>query len=247
MEPINEKWKGSSLFKVIQTLRIQYLKSKIINTSFLLICILTLTSSTAQAEIFNVEAKGVYGGFWRDLYKFGPVVIDTVGADLGIFVSEGFKVGFSFTTVAGLLSGNKDDDVFAAMGGSYGTPDSYGGVLNALEPADFSYSTAALKLEYLFYDGSTFGWSITGNLGQGVFGQGKIVNDSGLEENEYKSFAHTYATLGMAVIIKFTKNFRMSFGLAQRKDLQADDSNRPEGFENFDSVSIYNHVYLVKF
>jgi len=213
----------------------------------ILICLLNLVASPTQAAIFDVEAHGIYGGFWRDLYKFGPVVIDTVGADLGVFLSDDFKMGFSFTTVVGLLSGNEEDDVFEALSGSYGTPDSYGGVLSALEPADFSYSTAALKLEYLLYDGSTFGLSTTGNLGQGVFGQGKLVNDSGLEEEEYKSFAHTYASLGVAIIIKITKNFRMAFGLSQRKDLDANDKSRPEGFENFDGVGIYNHVYLVKF
>ena len=116
-----------------------------------------------------------------------------------------------------------------------------------MEPADFSYSTAALKFEYLFYNGSTFGWSTTTNFGQGVFGQGKIVNDSGLEKDDYKSFAHSYASLGVSLIIKFTRNFRISFGISQRKDLNANDKNRPEGFENFDAVTIYNHVYMVKF
>ena len=125
--------------------------------------------------------------------------------------------------------------------------DRYSGLLNALEPADFSYSTAALKFEYLFYNGSTFGWSTTTNFGQGVFGQGKIVNDSGLEKDDYKSFAHSYASLGVSLIIKFTRNFRISFGVSQRKDLNANDKNRPEGFENFDAVTIYNHVYMVKF
>ena len=112
-------------------------------------------------------------------------MIDTVGGDLGVFVSNELKVGFSFSTLAGLLSRNKDDDVFDAVQGSYGTPDRYSGLLNALEPADFSYSTAALKFEYLFYNGSTFGWSTTTNFGQGVFGSGKIINDSGLEKDEY--------------------------------------------------------------
>ena len=74
--------------------------------------------SLAHAAIFDVEAHGVYGGFWRDLYKFGPVVIDTVGGDLGVFVSNELKVGFSFSTLAGLLSRNKDDDVFDAVQGS---------------------------------------------------------------------------------------------------------------------------------
>ena len=39
----------------------------------------------------------------------------------------------------------------------------------------------------------------------------------------------------------------MSFGISNRKDLDANDKNRPEGFENFDAVTIYNHVYMVKF
>ena len=120
-------------------------------------------------------------------------------------------------------------------------------VLNALEPADFSYSTAALKLEYILFDGTTFGWSTTGNFGQGVFGQGKINNASGLEKEEYKSFSHTYASLGLAIIIKITNNFRMSFGISNRKDLDANDKSRPVGFENFDAETIYNHVYMVKF
>ena len=68
-----------------------------------------------------------------------------------------------------------------------------------------------------------------------------------LEKDDYKSFAHSYASLGASLIIKFTKNFRMSFGVSQRKDLNANDNNRPVGFENFDAVSIFNHIYMVKF
>ena len=210
-------------------------------------CFLSLFCSPTYAAVFDVEAHGVYGGFWRDLYKFGPVVIDTVGGDLGIFVNNDFKIGFSFATVAGLLSRNEKDDVFDAINGSYGTPDRYSGFLSALEPTDFTYSTAALKLEYLFYNGSTFGWSSTTNLGQGVYGQGKIVNESGLPKDSYHSFPNNYATLGFALIIKFTQNLRMSFGVSQRKDLDKNNNKRTVGFENLDAVSIYNHVYLVKF
>ncbi len=72
--------------------------------------------------MFDVEAHGIYGGFWRDLYKFGPVVIDTVGGDLGVFIDNEIKVGFSFATLVGLISGNEDDDVFDAVNGSYGRP-----------------------------------------------------------------------------------------------------------------------------
>ena len=133
---------------------------------FIFNLLLKFNFSIAHAPIFDVEAHGVYGGFWRDLYKFGPIVIDTVGGDLGVFIDNDIKVGFSFATVVGLLSGNQEDDVFDAVNGSYGSPDRYSGVLNALEPADFSYSTAALKLEYILYDGTTFGWSRTVNLGQ---------------------------------------------------------------------------------
>ena len=63
-----------------------------------------LLGSPIQAAIFDIESHGVYGGFWRDLYKFGPVVIDTVGGDLGIFLSDDYKMGFSFATTVGLLS-----------------------------------------------------------------------------------------------------------------------------------------------
>ena len=149
--------------------------------------------------------------------------------------------------MAGLLSDNKDDDVFSSVSGSNGTPDRYSLVLNALEPADFAYSTAAFKLEYIIYDGSSFGWSTTGNFGQGVFSQGKINSSSGLKSDEYQSFSHTYVSLGTAVIVKFTKNFRISLGISQRKDLDANNKSRPEGFENLDAVTIYNHIYLVKF
>ena len=99
--------------------------------------------SLAHAAIFDVEAHGVYGGFWRDLYKFGPVVIDTVGGDLGIFVNDQFKTGFSFATLVGLLSEDENDDIFGSVSNS---SQKYNSVLNALEPTDFSYSTAALKL-----------------------------------------------------------------------------------------------------
>ena len=176
---------------------------------FLSVLIFCVIVTAVKAAIFDVENHGIYGGFWRDLYKFGPVVVDTVGGDLGIFLSDYLKTGFSFATVAGLLSDNKDDDVFSSVSGSNGTPDRYSLVLNALEPADFAYSTAAFKLEYIIYDGSSFGWSTTGNFGQGVFSQGKINNSSGLKSDEYQSFSHTYVSLGTAVIVKFTKNFRI--------------------------------------
>ena len=39
----------------------------------------------------------------------------------------------------------------------------------------------------------------------------------------------------------------MSFGVSQKKDLDKNNNKRPIGFENLDAVSIYNHVYLVKF
>ena len=222
-------------------------KKKIIQIFIIFLIFFKLEFSIAQAAIFDSEAQGVYGGFWRDLYKFGPVVIDTVGGDLGIFVSNDFKIGFSFATVVGLLSNDKEDNVFDAINDSSKSPDRYSGALNALEPAEFSYSTAALKLEYLIYDGPSIGWSTTGNFGQGVYGQGKINDDSVSGEKEYSSFAHIYYSLGVAIIIKITNNFRMSFGISNRKDLDANDKSRPEGFENFDALTIYNHVYMVKF
>ena len=64
-------------------------------------------------------------------------------------LSDDFKIGFSFATLASLLSDNKDDDVFSSVSGSNGIPDRYSVVLNALKPADFAYSTAAFKLEYI--------------------------------------------------------------------------------------------------
>ena len=75
----------------------------IARTFLIFIFLLNLAFSSGQAAIFDVEAHGVYGGFWRDLYKFGPVVIDTVGGDLGIFVSDNFKTGFSFATIVGMI------------------------------------------------------------------------------------------------------------------------------------------------
>ena len=35
-------------------------------------------------------------------------------------MNNDFKIGFSFATVAGLLSSNEKDDVFDAINGSYG-------------------------------------------------------------------------------------------------------------------------------
>ena len=75
----------------------------------------------------------------------------------------------------------------------------------------------------------------------------KIAIEHGLKSDEYQSFSHTYASLSTAVIVKFTKNFRISLGISQRKDLDANNKSRPEGFENLDAVTIYNHVYMVKF
>ena len=92
---------------------------------FIFNLLLIFNFSIAHAAIFDVEAHGVYGGFWRDLYKFGPIVIDTVGGDLGVFIDNEIKVGFSFATVVGLISGNEEDDVFDAVNGSYGRPDRY--------------------------------------------------------------------------------------------------------------------------
>ncbi len=217
----------------------QRIKSKCYLSGLVLIFLLYSTCSSAQAAIFDVEAKGVYGGFWRDLYKFGPVVIDTVGGDLGLFVSDDFKVGFSFATIVGLLSDDEEDDVFGSISKS---SEKYSSVMNALEPTDFSYSTAALKLEYLLYDGSTFGWSTTANYGNGVLGY-----NPGLVEEEVTAISHTYASLGIAFIIKVTNNIRWAWGVSSRKDFHANDNKRPEGFENFDAVTIYNHLYIVKF
>ena len=143
------------------------LRSNQIIRIFIINLLLIFKFSLAQAAIFNVEAHGVYGGFWRDLYKFGPVVIDTVGGDLGIFVNDEFKIGFSFATLVGLFSEDENDDIFGSFSKS---SEKYNSVLNALEPTDFSYSTAALKLEYLLYDGSTIGYSTTANYGTGILG-----------------------------------------------------------------------------
>ena len=148
-------------------------------------------------------------------------------------------MGFSFATLVGLLSEDENDDIFGSFSKS---SEKYNSVLNALEPTDFSYSTAAHKLEYLLYDGSTIGWSTTANYGAGILGY-----NPGLAEDNYASLSHTYASLGLTIIIKITNNFRMSFGISNRKDLDANDKNRPAGFENFDAVTIYNHVYMVKF
>ena len=84
---------------------------------------MNLAFSSGQAVIFDVDAHGVYGGFWRDLYKCGPVVIDTVGGDLGIFVSDNFKTGFPFATIVGILSDDPNDDIFGSVysGSAFGT------------------------------------------------------------------------------------------------------------------------------
>lgn len=192
-----------------------------------------------NAAIFDLESKGVYGGFWRDLYELGPVVVDTIGADLGIFTTPNLKTGFSLATLVGLLSENSNHDIFDAISKN---PYKYNKVLNPLEPADFSYSTVALKLEYLIYDGTIFGWSTTTNLGAGVLGFKTETNQS-----RRTSISHNYGSLGTAVILKITKNFRMSLGVSFRKDFDANDSSRPANYENFDAISIYNHFYLVKF
>ena len=204
-----------------------------------LISILFVNFSNSKAAIIDVEAPGIYGGFWRDLYKLGPVVVDTVGADLGIFGSPSFKMGLSFATVVGLLSTNESHDVFGSISES---SKKYNSILNALEPADFSYSTAALKVEYIMVEGATFGWSATTNFGVGVLGfkpeEGQIVGNS---------LYHLYLSIGTALIIKITNNFRTSIGISYRKDLNANESGRPSKYENFDAVTIYNHLYLVKF
>ena len=60
---------------------------------FLSVLIFCAIVPVVKAAIFDVENYGVYGDFWRDLYKLGPVVVDTVGGDLGIFLSDDFKTG----------------------------------------------------------------------------------------------------------------------------------------------------------
>lgn len=167
------------------------------------------------------------------------MVIDTIGADLGVFATPTFKVGFSFATVVGLLSKDPKKDIFGSIEES---SKKYNKVLNALEPSDFSYSTAALKLEYIFYNGETLAWSTTTNFGTGVLGF-KPEGDEELGD----SIEHLYGSLGVALIVKITKNFKMSIGISQRKDFDANSANRPEGYENFDAVSIYNHFYLASF
>ena len=59
----------------------------------IIIPILIINFSNSKAALINVEAAGIYGGFWRDLYKLGPVVIDTIGADLGVFGNPSLKWG----------------------------------------------------------------------------------------------------------------------------------------------------------
>ena len=148
-------------------------------------------------------------------------------------------MGFSFATLVGLLSNDPDHDVFDAFSEN---PYEYNGVLNPLVPADFSYSTIALKLEYIIYEGSSFGWSTTVNLGEGV-----LAFRPEADEKKGDSLSHNYGSLGTALIIKITKNLRTSIGVSYRKDFDANESSRQDGYENFDAVTIYNHVYLVKF
>ncbi len=83
---------------------------------------------------------------------------------------------------------------------------------------------------------------MTANYGNGVLGY-----NPDLAEKEATSIEHTYGSLGIAFIIKITNNIRYSWGISQRKDFHANDEERPEGFENFDAVTIYNHLYIVKF
>ena len=205
----------------------------------IIIPILIINFSSSKAALIDVEAPGIYGGFWRDLYKLGPVVIDTIGADLGVFGGPSFKMGLSFATVVGLLSTNENHDIFGSISES---SKKYNSILNALEPSDFSYSTAALKLEYIMVEGNSFGWSTTTNFGVGVLGfkpeEGQLVGDS---------LYHLYLSLGTALIIKITNNLRTSIGISYRKDLNANEAGRPSKYENFDAVTIYNHFYLVKF
>ena len=215
--------------------KLQQARDKLLNIS--VIYFLSIPSSSGFAAILDVEANGIYGGFWRDLYKFGPVVIDTVGGDLGIFLTDDFKMGFSFATIVGLLSDKEDDDIFGSVSTS---SKKYNSVLNALDPADFSYSTAAFKTEYILYEGDIFGVSTTNNLGVGV-----LAYNRGLDQLESDVLNHPYVSQGLAGIIKITKNFRMSLGVSYRKDVGS--GGRPEGFEELDAVTIYNHVYVVKF
>ena len=63
-------------------------------TFLIFICPLNLAFSSGQTAIFDDDAHGVYVGLWRDLYKFGRVAVDTVGGNLGIFVSDNFKRDF---------------------------------------------------------------------------------------------------------------------------------------------------------
>ena len=58
--------------------------------------IIISTNSSVQAGMFDTKVNGIYGGFYRDLYEFGPVVIDTVGSDLGVYVYDDLKSGFFF-------------------------------------------------------------------------------------------------------------------------------------------------------
>ena len=205
----------------------------------LVILITVFNVSVSQAAIIEHEADAIYGGFWRDLYKFGPVVIDTVGADLGVFATKSVKMGFSFTTLVGLLSDNPDEDIFDAASSA---AKKYSGLVNALQPTDFTYSTLALKFEYIFYEGSTFGFSSTTNLGVGL-----LAYNPKLADPEFISLNHIYGSLGLGVIIKITNNLRSSFGISYRNDFGAHADSRPAGFENFSAFTIYNHFYLTKF
>ena len=89
--------------------------------------------------------------------------------------------------------------------------------------------------------------STTNGVSQDLLNGAHTIQSGGLQKDSYHSFPNNYATLGFALIIKFTQNLRMSFGVSQRKDLDKNNNKRTVGFENLDAVSIYNHVYLVKF
>ena len=58
-----------------------------------------------NAAIFDLTASGVYGGFWRDLYKLGPVVIDTIGADFSSHFFWYFSLSLTALAIISKIGG----------------------------------------------------------------------------------------------------------------------------------------------
>lgn len=242
--------------QVIRTLKLLFLpvlrKLFFFISPFILLVSVVIPPSALFAQskdgFFDVDARGVYGGPLRVLTRIGPAIADLRGGQAGIFLGNSFKIGFASTTLAGLLSDNENDDILEGLARA---ADNLGNrIPQTLPPSDFTYNTLAVQLEYVREDASFITFSAYTDIGEGLLAvRSQSATSVRTDTNLYDIDSYTipYIEVGLRLVLKITNNVRVNFGYGHRKDINADNDNRPEGFENLDGTTFTNTAYIVKF